>query len=429
MSILTNLQERKRKLAKQIVDLQNDAEASGKWESEEREKFDKMTADFDGLAEEIKVEEDRAAKVATYQQLLEEDQEILDAHRGFGEKRESAESRDVQYTKKFSRLIRSGVREDVRPLVAELRALGSQIVGTSGYGGVLVPTEFQADLLKGLDAFGGVGASRSRLFTTARGGTLRWPLINDVANEAKYLDEATAASTSTPVSFKTIQLYDFKLTSGPIKVSREMRADGLLDVDSIVREAMNERFMRKMENEWANSTAGTTDASGLYACSTLANAGSTALTITPGSSNITPELLIDLQHAVDPAYRANGEFMFDDATFSAIRQLRWGSSNPFIWQPSYVAGAPDAILGKPYIVNNSFATAKFAVGSSGTFPIWFGDFYTGYWRRLVLPPTITVLTERYADEDVVGIIGFARFDGRPMSSDIGNYPLAAVKTT
>ena len=258
MSILSNLQDQKRKTAKAIVDLQKQAEERGKWDSEEREKFDKMTADFDKLASDVKAEEERAAQMATYHELLEDNQEMLDEKRGFGEKRQSAEEIEVRYSQKFSELLRAEVREDVRPKIAELRAIGTQVVGTSGYGGILVPTEFQADLLKGLLAFGGLGRSRSKLITTARGGTLRWPLINDVANSAKYMNEAAAASTSKRVDFKTFQLYDFKLTSGPIKVSREMRQDGLLDVDAIVRDAMNERFMRKMEDEWANSTNGTT---------------------------------------------------------------------------------------------------------------------------------------------------------------------------
>ena len=439
MSILDNLHKSRKQVAKQVVDLQGEVEERGdNWTSEEQEKFDRMTARITELDAEIKTEEERAAKISAYSQLLEEEQEEMDSSRAFGEKRKSAEDVEERYRKAFNRVLRLDPnREDFRAAIRELtavgsekRAFGTQVVGTSGYGGILVPTEFQADLLKGIRTFGGMGQAGSKEIITSRGGTLRWPIANDVANEAKYLNEASAASTSKRVDFLTFQLYDFKLTSGPIKISREMRQDGLLPIDEIVRDFMTERFRRKMEREWANSTGGTTDVSGLYACSTHAwKTGSTGLHFAAGSSNLTPELMVGLMHSVDEADRAVGYWMFNDDTAEGIRKLRWGSSGPFLWQPTFTDGQPDRILGKPYVVNNSMASTCFGIGSSNTYPVWFGNFNRGYWRRLVLPPTVTFLTERYADEDVVAAIGFARFDGRPMTSNIGDYPLSCLYTT
>lgn len=427
-----SLKDNSRKIAKEIVDLQETVTEEGRdWTSEEQEKFDRLAARHDELKQAIEAEEQREEKLKLYRQELERTQEDLDAGREFGGKHEDAEDLEERHKQAFEAMLNASPQE-VPKYKDEIRALGTQIVGTSGYGGVLVPTEFQTDLISGIRSFGGIQASRAQRYVTARGGTLRWPLINDT-NEATILSEASAKSTSKRVDFKVLEIDDLKLATGAIKISRELRQDGVMPVVDIVKQVCITRFGRAFENGMANSTATVTTSTGfggLYSCSTNAHRGSTSdLRFAKGITNMTAEDLIEVQHAVDPIYRANGEYMFRDNILAGIRKLRWGSSEPFIWSPSFQAGVPDRILGKPYIVNNSMSTAKFGAASSDLYPVWFGDFNAGFMYRIVLPPTITVLNERYADEDVVGVIGFMRCGSRPVSSDIGDFPLAAIRTT
>src|SRR5690606_38689916 len=70
-----------------------------------------------------------------------------------------------------------------------------------------------------------------------------------------------------------------------------------------------------------------------------------------------PDDFIDLMHAVDPGYRRNARWMFDDTTLKHVKKLSVSSSDirP-LWLPSFRDGEPATILGKPYTINQDVPT-------------------------------------------------------------------------
>ena len=117
--------------------------------------------------------------------------------------------------------------------------------------------------------------------------------------------------------------------------------------------------------------------------------------------------MIDLFHAVDPAYRNDPScrWQMNDATLKLLRTLKDGQGR-YIWQPANVATAqPQTILDKPYSVNQAMAP----VGASARSVI-FGA-HSRYLVRRVNEFAVRRLVERYADFDQTGFIGFSRFDG------------------
>lgn len=286
----------------------------------------------------------------------------------------------------------------------EYRALATQVVGTAGKGGVLVPTDFRASLIVALKDFGGMRRARTTVIDTDNGRNLTVPTSDDTGNVATIVAEATAITASTHVPFSSVTLEAVKYKSGPIKISSELAQDSAIGIEAVVRDAMAVRFGRGTEPHLA--TRSSTESVGPHG---LTNASTGAVTLAVGAGSTTfIDALIEMQHAIDPAYRREGaEWMFNDATFKRVRKLKDGD-NQFIWQPGLADGTQSTLLGNPYVVNQEIPA--FAAGNKA---IWFGSF-RHYWIRDVRPMSVRRLDERYAEEDVFALLGFMRLDGRPV---------------
>ena len=147
----------------------------------------------------------------------------------------------------------------------------------------------------------------------------------------------------------------------------------------------------------------------------VVNAG-TGVTCASASA-ITYNELLDLQHSVDPAYRANAKFMMHDSTLKVLRKLVDSQNRP-IFQQDITGNSPGTLLGWPIVINQDIAsiatTAKVIVA---------GDF-SKYIIRDVTDFTLLRLEERYADYHQVGFVGFSRHDGRIL--DAGTDPLKVL---
>lgn len=294
-------------------------------------------------------------------------------------------------------------------LTSEQRALltqyeeRAQSVGTNTAGGYLAPGEFQSELVKSLKMWGPMlDPGVTRVISTASGVAFTWPTFDDTANEGELIAENTQAST-TEVAFGTRTLDAFKYTSKVVLVSDELLQDSTMDVETIIRDAMSERIGR-VGNRHLTTGDGANKPRGLMtAAGTQAAAGASAITF---------DDLINLEHAVDPAYRSDPSvgWQFNDGTLKALRKLKDLEGN-YIWQPADAkTGAPSTILNYRYAINQAVAD----IGTTNR-SVAFGAM-NRYIVRLVKEFALKRLVERYADYGQVGFIGFTRLDGDLMDT-------------
>lgn len=125
---------------------------------------------------------------------------------------------------------------------------------------------------------------------------------------------------------------------------------------------------------------------------------------------ISSDDLIDLQYALNASYRSAATWVMNSNTAGAIRKLKASGTGEYMWQPSYQAGQPDMLLGKPI---ESWEQMSDVGGNA--FPVAFGDFKQGY-----------LLTERTGlriTRDNVTNVGYVRFyvrkreGGIPLNND------------
>jgi HK97 family phage major capsid protein len=351
--------------------------------AEEKVQVDKILAEIDGVESRMKVLE----------------------------KEEALEKAAFENKKEETKLLTTS--EEIRHylLTGEVRSAATQTVTTTA-GGYAIPEGFRADILKAMLEYGGV-YSVAQIFKTQSGNDIPWPTINDTSNKAYLVDINTdpssdASNAALVFGQKTMKAY--KYTSGLIQVPRELLEDeGLSEtLSTFIDMQLKERMSRGLNYSFTLGV-GTTDIEGV-------TVGAYTSSVTASASAITKDNFYDVEASVDPAYRRNGRWMFNDSTLTALKKLYVGSSDDRpLWQPSVRDGAPDTILGYPYTINQDMAD----IGASAK-SILFGDF-KNYVIREVADWRLVRLNERYAEKDQVGFTLFARYDG--FVADAGTHPI------
>lgn len=397
MSRLTELRTRQEQItaeARERLD-QITSETDEARISELETQHDAAMAEYDRIGQQIEREE----RVAELERRAEEERARLRPNGGRRTVSAGAGSEERTYEQAFDEYLRRGADQlgdaDLN-LIRENRAQST----TDGAGGYTIPQGFLAELIKSMKMWGPMlDPGITRELVTASGNQIEIPALNDTSNVGVRLAENAAATSEGDLVFTQKVLDAYKYSSGPILVSNELLQDSALPFEQIVRDAMSERIARKVNLDLTTGD-GTGDPNGIVTASTL---GKTAA----AAAAVTFDELIDLVHAIDPAYRgaATCRFMLNDSTLQALRKLKDGDGN-YLWQPADGrTGAPATILGFGFAINqamDSLAASKKA--------ILFGDF-NKYVVRRVREFAVRRLAERYAEYDQVGFIGFARFDG------------------
>lgn len=394
---LKDAREKAARLSKQMMDI-NELSLTEKRElnTDEQTKYDKMDEDLIKLEKEIRRLE-RAIEIEGRQgQLIDnQSQDTGKSADEIAEKRSAA----------FRNWLMGGeerLNDEQRSLMNELRDM-SKVAASGGY---TVPEGFMNMLEVALKAFGGIYNAAGK-FPTATGNDVPYPTMNDTANKGAIIDENTSVGVSVDPTFGSLTFKAWTYSSKPILVSNILLQDTAFNLEQYLATAMADRVMRALAEHLATGN-GTTAPQGLV--TGASDAGLTGV----AAAAITFDNLIDLFHAVDPNYRANGSWVFNDNTLKALRKIKDLEGLP-IWQGNYATGSPATILGRPYVVAHEVAD----IGASAK-SVLFGDL-NKYMVREVAGGTVKRLVERYADLNQTGYLLFKRFDARVI--DAGTKPI------
>lgn len=312
--------------------------------------------------------------------------------------------------KQQSKVFWKYMRKGMAALTSDERAIfetRAQSEGTDSEGGFLVPNEFSGNLERALLAYGGM-RSVAKVIKTGTGQTLDWPTVNSTAIQGEWLAE-NATATDQDETFANLTLSSYTASSKIVKVSRQLMADSYFNLEDYLSSALAERIGR-LTNVGYTTGNGSAKPRGVKHDATPTTAAA--------AGAITFDEIIDLKHAVDPAYRANGTWMFNDSTLKAIAQLK-DTTNQYLWRPTVSLSDPDLLLGHPIVINQDVESI-----GAGNYSVLFGDF-SKYIIRDVEGFTLLRLDERYADALQVGFIGFLRTDGKVI--DAGTNPIHAIR--
>ena len=309
----------------------------------------------------------------------------LSIHRGFDEMgNEFSAPKTIEEARDQAR---------TRRKMAESRA--TQVVGTDNVGGFTVPDEMLGPIEINLLAYGAV-RQVATVFSTATGEKYSVPTVNDTSNEGRLLAEDTAA-TETTTTFGQTSLNSYKMSSDMIPVSLELMQDSRSNMPVLIGNLLSERIARGA-NRYFTTGTGSSQPQGV-----VAGAANSSVT-TAAAATITLANVQSLLHSIDPAYRINSQFMFNDTTALLLRNLADTTGRP-LWQLGMAYGLPDTIAGYPYVINQHMASG------ANSKAMLFGDFSKFYIRE-VLSLQLTRLDERYAEYHRTAFIAVARYDSK-----------------
>lgn len=303
------------------------------------------------------------------------------------------------YERAFEHYMRRGFdrmdAEERQLLEAEYRDLS---VGTNTAGGYTVPADFARRITDAMKAFGGM-IEAANVIETESGASLPWPTADDTGNVGAILAENTAAPTQD-ITFGQKSLGAYMYTSKMVKVSFQLLNDSAFNLNEWLPQKFAQRIGRAINAHFTVGTGGGTQPVGLIPNLSVGKAGAAGQVLT-----VTGDDLIDLEHSIDPAYRANARFMMSDSTVKVVRKLKDGQGN-YLWQPGLQQGQPSTLNGYAVVINQDMP-----VPAANAKSIAFGDFRQAYVVRRVQGIQTLRFGERYADALQVGFLSFARYDG------------------
>jgi HK97 family phage major capsid protein len=295
--------------------------------------------------------------------------------------------------------------DEQRGLLMEKRDLS--LTGASG--GFTVPQGFLATLIETQRAYGAfLNPGLATILETETGNPIPVPLEDDTSNVAAIVAEAASLTTSTDAAFTNLTLGAFTYRA-LVRVSLELLQDSAFDLEAYIARKLGIRLGRGFN---AHATTGTNSGQpqGVFNASVGASIGFTAAT---GNTTAFPYLaLVGTEHSLDPAYRANARWMFNDVVLQGLKN-QLDSQNRPIWMPDYAVanGAagqafPGRVLGYEYTINQDAP-----VMAANARCVGFGDF-SSYMVRRVRNMMLIRADQRFIDQGQIGFYLFARLDGK-----------------
>jgi HK97 family phage major capsid protein len=273
----------------------------------------------------------------------------------------------------------------------------SMTVSNDEQGGYIAPAEMSTEFIRNL-----VETSPIRSIASVRSITapsIKYPKRTGVTN-AQWEGEAEDSEEST-VPFGQIEVPARKLMTH-VDLSNELLSDSGGTAEAEVRLALAEDFGQKEGAAFVNGT-GAGQPEGLMTHPDI------EAVVNGSASAVSADKLIELMYDLPAMYRNAGTWLMNGTTLGVIRTLKDGD-NRYLWQPSFQAGQPETILGRPVVE----AVDMPDIGD-GEFPILFGDF-SAY--RIVDRLAMTILVNPYllASKGLTRIHATRRVGGRVLQA-------------
>ena len=178
----------------------------------------------------------------------------------------------------------------------------------------------------------------------------------------------TSITETSAGTYDQVSVYVHEQAAFPLVARQQIEDQGFNLVENLQSRLARE-FAQDEGTQFISGT-GVNEAKGILTDSSIERV------LSGDADNFTMDDLINLQAALQVGY--NGTWGFSRKTRGYIRQLK-GAENYF-WEASLAAGAPNTLLGDPYVIMEDLADNDETgnVYADGDEPIIYGDWREGY---------------------------------------------------
>lgn len=284
--------------------------------------------------------------------------------------------------------------------------------GASGpEGGFAVPQEIDALIGSTLKS---ISPIRSIATVVQTGSAGYRKLVTDGGTPSGWVSETAGRPETDTPNFNEIAPPTGELYANPA-ASQAMLDDAAFDVeawlaDEIAREFAAAEGTAFVGGSGVNQPRGFLNAAVTDETDDVRAFGSLQY-IASGSSGdfSSEEALIDLVHALKPAYRQGAAFVMNSSTLAQIRKFKT-ADGAFLWQPSLANGQPNTLLGYPVVEAEDMPDV-----AADSLSIAFGNFRAGY---LIAERSATsILRDPFTNKPFVHFYATKRIGGQVMNSE------------
>ena len=265
----------------------------------------------------------------------------------------------------------------------------------SGSGGLIAPAETERLVERRLMA-----ASPMREIATVRtvaSGVFRKPVSTDGV-EAGWAAETAPRPETEGATLSLLEFPSAELYASPA-ATQTLLDDAFMSLDEWLAGEIEDAFAAQETEAFVNGD-GVNKPKGFLTYPTVANDDAEwgeighVVTGAAGAFGEAPvDRLIDLIYAPKAKYRANGRFVMNRRTASAIRKFRDADDN-YVWSPATQPGATSSLLGYPVTEIEEMPD----IGADAL-AVAFGDFRRGY--LIVDRAGLSVLRDPYSAKPYV----------------------------
>lgn len=362
------LEEKRAQLQEEMESLLSTAK------TEERAMTEEESAKFDGLEKEIKnIDATLAAEKRAEELKITKEEEPMSEVRA--EETKVTEESEVRAFEAF-----------VRNNLEELRAGEQQL--TEGNNGAIVPTTIANKIIeevRDMVPFLTLGD----VYNT--NGKLSVPVYSEDSTNyinADYVDEGTSLVDNIG-EFTSVDLTGYVIGALAL-VSNKLISNTEINITDFVVRKVAEAIAEKLETEFVVGT--NNKITGVL--------GATVRVTAAATGAITYDELVSLKHSIKKRFRKNAKWIMNDATYEAICKLKDGNQQPYFKDDEY------KILGCEVLISDSMPTMAASAKA-----IVFGDL-SGYSIKMTKKVEVKILRERFAERNMVGVIGYGEYDGK-----------------
>ena len=253
--------------------------------------------------------------------------------------------------------------------------------------GAIIPTEIANDIITRVKELSPI-YQRATVFNV--GGDLVFPAFDTNSIVTAYvadLQELTAQNGN----FTSRKLQNF-IAGSLVTLSRSLLNRSDFALAQFVTNQMAQSISNFIERELLIG-AGVTSATGIFSDANVT-------TVTPAGATFTADDLISQQLSIPQQFQNACAWIMNKATFASFRKLKDANGNyllnrditgPFGWE----------ILGKPVFISENAPTNAVAYGD-----------YSGLYVKLAQGIEIQLLTELFATQHALGVVGYVELDSR-----------------
>jgi HK97 family phage major capsid protein len=253
--------------------------------------------------------------------------------------------------------------------------------------GAIIPTEIANDIITRVKELSPI-YQRATVFNV--GGDLVFPAFDTNSIVTAYvadLQELTAQNGN----FTSRKLQNF-IAGSLVTLSRSLLNRSDFALAQFVTNQMAQSISNFIERELLIG-AGVTSATGIFSDANVT-------TVTPAGATFTADDLISQQLSIPQQFQNACAWIMNKATFAGFRKLKDANGNyllnrditgPFGWE----------ILGKPVFISENAPTNAVAYGD-----------YSGLYVKLAQGIEIQLLTELFATQHALGVVGYVELDSR-----------------